>query len=200
METQLHLPKKGAQTAIFGPCLLWSNPLMDQDATWYGGRPHSRPHCAMWGPSSPLPQKGGTAPILGPCLFWPNGWMDQDATWYDGGLRPGQHCVRCGPSSTPKEHSPRFSVDVCCGQMAGWIKMPLDTKVGLGRSYIVLHGDPAPPKRRTPPIFGPCLLWGWWRSALVCPDGVAPSSMVGVFASANLPLHHKVQKFCSGTD
>jgi len=40
---------------------------------------------------------------------------------------------------------------------------------------------------------------GWWRWALVSPDGVAPSRMVGVSASANLPLHHKVQKFSSGT-
>jgi len=40
---------------------------------------------------------------------------------------------------------------------------------------------------------------GWWRWALVSPDGVAFSQMVGVSASLNLPLHHKVQKFCSGT-
>ena len=40
---------------------------------------------------------------------------------------------------------------------------------------------------------------GWWRWALVSPDGVAPSRMVYVSASVNLPLHHKVQKFSSGT-
>jgi len=40
---------------------------------------------------------------------------------------------------------------------------------------------------------------GWWRWALVSPDGVAPSQMVDVSASVNLPLHHKVQKFSSGT-
>ena len=39
--------------------------------------------------------------------------------------------------------------------------------------------------------------WGW---ALVGPDKVAPSRMVSVSASVNLPLHHKVQKFSSGTD
>ena len=45
-----------------------------------------------------------------------------------------------------------------------------------------------------------CKKWGgWWRWALVSPDGVAPSRMVGVSASVNLPLHHKVQKFCSVT-
>jgi len=39
----------------------------------------------------------------------------------------------------------------------------------------------------------------WWRWALVSPDGVAPSRMVGVSASVNLPLHYKVQKFFPGT-
>ena len=36
---------------------------------------------------------------------------------------------------------------------------------------------------------------GWWRWALVSPDGVVPSQMVGVSASVYLPFHHKVQKF-----
>jgi len=41
---------------------------------------------------------------------------------------------------------------------------------------------------------------GWWRWALFSPDRVAPSRrMVSVTASVNLPLHHKVQKFSSGT-
>jgi len=31
------------------------------------------------------------------------------------------------------------------------------------------------------------------------PDGVAPIRIFGVSASVNLPLHHKVQKFSSGT-
>ena len=34
---------------------------------------------------------------------------------------------------------------------------------------------------------------------MVSPDGVVPSRMVGVSASVNLPLHHKVQKFSSDT-
>ena len=37
------------------------------------------------------------------------------------------------------------------------------------------------------------------RWALVGLDGVAPSRMVSVSASVNIPLHHKVQKFSSGT-
>jgi len=35
---------------------------------------------------------------------------------------------------------------------------------------------------------------------VVSQDGVAPSQMVRVSASVNLHLHHKVQKFSSGTD
>ena len=42
---------------IFGPCLLWPNGWMDQDATWYGGRPLPKRHCVTWGPSSP-PKNG----------------------------------------------------------------------------------------------------------------------------------------------
>ena len=34
---------------------------------------------------------------------------------------------------------------VYCGQTVGWIRMPLCVEVGLGRSDIVLDGDPAPP-------------------------------------------------------
>jgi len=40
---------------------------------------------------------------------------------------------------------------------------------------------------------------GWWRWALVTVDGVVPSRMVSVSSSVNLPLHHEVQKFSSGT-
>ena len=44
-------------------------------------------------------------------------------------------------------------------------------------------------------------IWGgWWRWAVVSRDGVAPSRMLSVSASVNLPLHHKVQKFSSGSD
>jgi len=126
---------------------------MDQDATWYGGRP--RPHCARWAPSSP-PQKGGTAPIFGPSLLWSNGWMDQDAAWYDGRPRPGQHCVRCVPRSTPKGHSPQISAHVCCGQTSGRIKMPLGAKVGLDPGRIVTWGPSSYlPKGAQHPNFRP---------------------------------------------
>jgi len=78
-------PRKGGRSPspIFGPCLLRPNGCMDQDATWYGGRPQPRRHCARWGPRSP-PQKGAEPPppIFGTFLLWPNGWIHQGATWY----------------------------------------------------------------------------------------------------------------------
>jgi len=33
--------------------VLWLNGWMDQDATWYEGRPLPRPHCVRWGRSYP---------------------------------------------------------------------------------------------------------------------------------------------------
>jgi len=57
---------------------------MDQDATWYGGRPWPRPHCVRWRPSS-FQQP---PPLFSPCELWPNGCMDQDSTWYGGRPRP----------------------------------------------------------------------------------------------------------------
>ena len=41
------LPKKGQSSPIFGPSLLWPNGCMDQDATWYGGRPRPTQHCVL---------------------------------------------------------------------------------------------------------------------------------------------------------
>ena len=52
------------------------------------------------------------------------------------------------------EH-PHFSAHVYCGQTAGWIRIPLGTEVSLGPGDIVLHGDPAPPRKaaQQPPTF-----------------------------------------------
>ena len=60
-------PKKWAHgTAplpIFGPCLLWPNGFMDEDATLYDGRPWPGQQCLRCGPSS-TPK--GTAPKFRP--------------------------------------------------------------------------------------------------------------------------------------
>ena len=119
-----------------------------------------------------------SSPVLAVCLsvcvsvcnvraLWPNGWMDQDQTWRAGRPRPWPHCVRWGPSPPlPKGggFTPIFG-HICCNQMAGWIKLPLGMEVGLGPGDIVLDGDPAPPKRAQPPIFGPCSTVAKWLDA-----------------------------------
>jgi len=95
------------------------------------------------------PMLSDRCPVCNVGVLWPNGWTDQDETWHADRPRPWPHCVRRGPSSPPQRGTaPQFSAHICCGQMAGWIKMPLGIQVNLGPSDIVLNGDPAPlPKR-----------------------------------------------------
>jgi len=77
-------------------------------------------------------------------VLTPNGWMDQNAM--------GNQLPLFQKGQQPH---PQFSDHVCCGQMAGWIKMPLGREVDLGPGDVVLDGDPAPLKRCTAPIFQP---------------------------------------------
>jgi len=77
------------------------------------------------------------------------------------GLGTGHIVLDGDPAPPPQKKRgggahPQFSANVCCGQTAGWIKMPLGTEVGLGPGQIVLDGDPAPPERGTEsPSFRP---------------------------------------------
>jgi len=93
--------------------------------------------------------------VLSACnvgILWPNGWMDQYETWHGVGL--GHIVLDQDPAPPQKAHSPPILVHVCCGQIAGWIKMPLGTEVGLGPGHIMLDGDPAllPQIGAKPPI------------------------------------------------
>ena len=66
------------------------------------------------------------------------------------GLGPG-HTVLDGDPAPPSQNGaePRqFLAHVCCGQLAGWIKMPLGTEIGLSPADFVLDGDPAPPPKK----------------------------------------------------
>ena len=76
------------------------------------------------------------------------------------GLSPG-HIVLDGHTTSKGTQPPQFLAHVCCGQMAGWFKMPLGWEVNVGAGDIVIDRDPATPKVAQPPspIFGPCLLW-----------------------------------------
>jgi len=74
--------------------------------------------------------------------------------------------------------APKFSVHVYCGQTAGWIKVPLGTKVGRSPGDSVLDGDPAhsPQRGWSPsPIFGPLLLWPncWMHQDATLYGGIA---------------------------
>jgi len=84
--------------------------------------------------------------------------MDQDELGVQVGLGPGHFVLDGDPAPPPpKGYSPQFLAHICCGQMAGWIKMPLGREVGLGPDDIVLGGDPVhpPPKRGRAPDFWP---------------------------------------------
>ena len=62
-----------------------------------------------------------------------------------------------GSQLPPKRGTARqFSVHVCCGQTAGWMKTPLGTEVDLGIGHIVLEGAPAVQEMGTAaPLFWP---------------------------------------------
>jgi len=145
---------------------------MHQNATWYGCRPQprgfcvrSRPSpsspkrgrppnfrpmfiCVRWGPS-PLPTKGvEPLPNFRPISITAKR-LDASRCHLimDVGLSPGDFVLDGDPFPSPqKVAAPKFSANVYCGQTAGWIKMPLGTKVGPGDS--VLDGDPAPPSQK----------------------------------------------------
>jgi len=55
------------------------------------------------------------------------------------GLNPSDIVLDGDPEPPPQKGGTalQFSAHFCCGQAAGWIKMPLDTKVGLGPGHIV---------------------------------------------------------------
>jgi len=118
---------------------------MDQDATWYGGRPRPRRLCVRWGPSL-LPKKGAEQPIFGPCLFWPNDRWIKMVLGTEVGLSPGD-CVRLGPSPLPKRGLPsQFLAHFYCAQTAGCINIPLGMKVGLSPGDFVIDGTQPPPQ------------------------------------------------------
>ena len=125
-------------------------------------------------------------PVCDVGVLWPTDWMDQDETWHAGRSRPWPHCVRWGPSSpSPHGAQPQFSAHICCGQVAGWIKMPLGMEVGLGSGDFVLNEDPAPPPQkggRVPPQFSEHIYCGqtagWIKMALSTEVGLSPGHIV----------------------
>jgi len=166
-------PKRGRSPPIFGLCLLWPNGWMDQDGTWRGVGPQSRPHCARGGPSSP-PQKGAEPPAQ----FSANFCCDQMAGWIKMPLNTEVHLgpgnvVFDGVAAPPPKRgtAPQFSVHVYCGQTAGWMKTPHGTDVELGAGHVVLEADSAPPGEKGTAAFSAYVCWGYG-----CPSQLLLSS------------------------
>jgi len=103
------------------------------------------------------------------------------------GLSPGHIVLDRDSAPLPKEGgAPEFSAHICCGQMAGWIKMSLGREVDLSPSDIVLDGDPAPLLKRgqSPPPQSSahvyCDQWAGWmiKMPLGREVGLSPSDIV----------------------
>jgi len=110
------IPNNGVEPPIFGPFLLSPNGWINQDGTWHGGGPWTKPHCARWGPSSPPPKRGHTSQFSAHfycrqsagCIKMPLG-MDVGDIVLDG-----------DPASPPlKGHSRQFLSNVRCGRTTG---------------------------------------------------------------------------------
>ena len=74
---------------------------------------------------------------------------------------------------------PQFPAHDGCGQMAGWIKMPLGTEVGLGPGDFVLDGAQFSPSKKghsTPALFSVHVYCGHGRPCQLllssCPTDV----------------------------
>jgi len=77
------------------------------------------------------------------------------------GLSPGDIVSDGDPALNKMGTAPaQFSAHVCCGQMAGWIKMPLGTEVSLDPRHIVLVGTqlPPPPQKKWGTTSNFCLI------------------------------------------
>jgi len=123
------LPKRGQNPQIFGPCLLWPNGWMHQDATWYGMEVGLSPgDFVRCRPTSPS-KKAAEPPIFA------HVYCDQTAGWIKMplgtevgplGLGPGNIYVRWDPAPPPKRATaPQFSAGLlwsngCMYQDTNW--------------------------------------------------------------------------------
>jgi len=109
MGTQPTTPKGAEPHSIFGPRLLWPNGCMDQDATWYGGRPQPTQHCVRCGPSYPQ-KKGHTHPhpILAHVYCGHMaGWM-KTPLGTEADLSPGHIVLDGVPAPAKRAQQPSF--------------------------------------------------------------------------------------------
>jgi len=64
--------------------------------------------------------------------------------------------------------------------MAGWIKVPLGTQIGLGPGNFVLDGDPTPPQKKEaePPQFSARVYCGQTPGWIKMPPGMEVGHIV----------------------
>jgi len=101
-------------------------------------------------------------------------------TWHGGRPLPGR-IVSDGDAVPSEGYSPTFRPHVCCGQMAGWIKVSLGTEIDLEPGDIVLDGDHLPPPQKkmghNRPYLSAHVLWpdGWTDQYVTwCGDRLRP--------------------------
>ena len=165
MGTQLLLPKSGRSPPIFGPCLLWPNGWMDQDATWYGSRPRPTQHCARCGPSYPQ-KKGHTHPhpiLVHVYCGQMAGWM-KTPLGTEVLLGSGDFLFDGDPATSRiRAHPPHPIFGLCLLWPNGWMDEDAYGSRPRPRHHCTRRG---PSSREMgiaaplfPPLFGPCLLW-----------------------------------------
>jgi len=133
------------------PRLQRPNGWMDQDATWYGGRPRSRTQCVRLGPSFPSPKRG-TAPHF--LAHLAHVYCGQTADWIrmplsmEVGLDPGLTVLYGDPAPPQKGQSPHPILGPCLLWPNGWMDQDATWYGGRPRlSHIVLDGNPAPHRK-----------------------------------------------------
>jgi len=173
---------------------------MDQDKTWHGNRPRSRPHCVGWRLTSP-PQKGHSPLFLAlVCCGQTAGWIKMSLGMQTGlglgdivldGDRPTQH-----PS--PKGHSPQFSARVCMLWPNGWVDEDATWYGGRPRPrrHCVRWGPISPRKGHSkPPVFALCLLWS---------NGRPSQLLLSTYTNGRpkiMPAHNgQISRSCSNKD
>jgi len=140
---------------------------MHQDATWYGGRPRTRPHYARWGSSFPPPKKKnkmGTTLQFSAHVYCgqTTGWIKM-AHGMEIGLSPDHIVLDVDPAPSPlkkRDTAPNFvPISVVAKGLSGSIYHLVRRYRPEPMPYCV-RWDPAPPKKgHSSPLFGPCLLW-----------------------------------------
>jgi len=139
---------------------------------------------------TPPPKKKGGAqqsPIFDRCLLWPKAVCIRILLGTEIGLSLGDIVLDGNPAPLPKlAQPPQFSANACCGQMAGWPKMPLTIEICIDPGDSMATQVPPRKKSTAPPKYGPYLLWlnGWMdQNATRTEVNVGPSDVVldGVF-------------------